>query len=69
LVDYCDEILTRGPFNWDGASAELNAIPGDTYEVPTLISRDGVHPSNPKIFFKDFSDGAVRAVDLASAII
>ena len=21
--------------------------PGDEYQVPTLISRDGVHPSNP----------------------
>ena len=61
LVDYCDEILTRRPFDWDGASEEFKAISGDTYEVPTLISRDGVHPSNPKIFFNDFSEAALSS--------
>ena len=61
LVDYCDEILTRRPFDWDGASAEFKTIPGDTYDVPTLISRDGVHPSNPQSFSNDFSEGALSS--------
>jgi hypothetical protein len=28
--------------------------------VLTLISGDGVHPSNPARYFKDYSDEAVR---------
>jgi hypothetical protein len=59
LVDYGDEILTRRPFDWDGASAEFKNAPGGTYEVPTLISKDGVHPSNPRAFLNDFSEEAL----------
>lgn len=59
LVDYCNEILTRRPFDWDGASAEFKNAPGDTYEVPTLISKDGVHPSNPRAYLNDFSGEAL----------
>ncbi|MGZ8938800.1 MAG: SGNH/GDSL hydrolase family protein [Limisphaerales bacterium] len=60
LIDYCDEIMERRPFDWDGASAEFSAEPSETYEVPTLISRDGVHPSNPRIFINDFSEHALE---------
>jgi hypothetical protein len=60
LVDYCDEILSRRPFDWDGASAEFKDVSADPYEVPTLISRDGVHPSNQQNLFNDFSDRALR---------
>ena len=59
LVDYCHEILTRRPFDWDGASAEFKSAPGGTYEVSTLISRDGVHPSNPRAYLNDFSEEAL----------
>jgi len=59
LVDYCHEILTRRPFDWDGASAEFKNAPGGTYEVPTLISMDGVHPSNPRAYLNDFSEEAL----------
>jgi len=59
LIDYCHEILTRRPFDWDGASAEFKNVPGGTYEVPTLISKDGVHPSNPRAFPNDFSEEAL----------
>jgi len=59
LVDYCHEILGRRPFDWDGASAEFKNTPGDTYEVPTLISKDGVHPSNPRAYVNDFSEEAL----------
>ena len=47
LVDYQAEILRRRPLDWDGALDQFKASPGDEYNVPTLIARDGVHPSNP----------------------
>ncbi len=59
LIDYCDEILQRRANDWDGASATFKGVPGDTYEVPTLISRDGIHPSNPQKYFNDFSEEAL----------
>ncbi len=46
LVDYFGEIVKRRPDDWDGSLAKFKDIPGDTYNVPTLIARDGVHPSN-----------------------
>ena len=30
------------------ALPQFKGVPGSEYEVPTLISRDGVHPSNPQ---------------------
>jgi lysophospholipase L1-like esterase len=59
LIDFCDEILERRRFDWDGSAAEFIQIAGDTYEVPTLISRDGVHPSNPARWQNDFSETAL----------
>jgi lysophospholipase L1-like esterase len=47
LVDYFGEVLKRRPDDWDGAMAKFKDVPGDAYNVPTLIARDGVHPSNP----------------------
>ena len=47
LVDYQQAILDRRPTDWDGALAQFKDAPGDEYQVPTLIARDGVHPSNP----------------------
>ena len=58
LVDYHAEILARRPNDWDGATAFTPG--GDPYEVLTLISGDGVHPSNPAKYFKDYSDEALR---------
>jgi hypothetical protein len=48
VVDYFAEILKRRPDDWDGALAKFKGSPGDEYQVPTLIARDGVHPSNPQ---------------------
>jgi len=57
LIDYHAEILKRRPNDWDGTTA---AVPdGNPYEVFTLISGDGVHPSNPARYFKDYSDEAL----------
>jgi hypothetical protein len=60
LLDYFGEILKRRPDDWDGSLPQFKGSPGDEYQVPTLIARDGVHPSNPKQFFGDYSDEALR---------
>jgi len=59
LIDYAREIEARRPFDWDGSAPAFKAVPGDTYEVPTLISRDGVHPSNPSASANNFSTEAL----------
>ena len=48
LIDYQAEILKRRPDDWDGALPKFKDVKGSEYEVPTLIARDGVHPSYPK---------------------
>jgi lysophospholipase L1-like esterase len=48
LVDYQAEILKRRPEDWDGTLSKFKDPPGDDYQVPTLLARDGVHPSNPR---------------------
>jgi lysophospholipase L1-like esterase len=56
LVDYFAEVLRRRPGDWDGSLEKFRDAPGDEYQVPTLISRDGVHPSHPRDFVRDFSE-------------
>lgn len=58
LIDYQAEILKRRPEDWDGRLLKFKGIK-DVYEVPTLISRDGVHPSNPKAH-RDFSEESLN---------
>jgi len=58
LVDYHAEILKRRPDDWDGALEKFSDFKG--YDVPTLIARDGVHPSNPKRYTGDYSAEALR---------
>jgi lysophospholipase L1-like esterase len=48
LIDYSAEILKRRPNDWDGSKLKTDVK--DVYQVPTLISGDGVHPSNPSKF-------------------
>jgi lysophospholipase L1-like esterase len=60
LTDYHAEIVKRRPDDWDGSLAKFKG-PGDVYDVPTLISGDGVHPSAPKQFNGDFSVEALRS--------
>jgi GDSL-like lipase/acylhydrolase family protein len=59
LLDYFSEILKRRPDDWDGSLPQFKGSPGDEYQVPTLIARDGVHPSNPRQFLGDYSDVAL----------
>lgn len=59
LVDYFEAILQRRPNDWDGSLPQFKDTPGDEYQVPTLIARDGVHPSNPRQF-ADYSEASLR---------
>ncbi|MHB8900768.1 MAG: SGNH/GDSL hydrolase family protein, partial [Thermoguttaceae bacterium] len=59
LVDFHAEILRRRPDDWDGALDRFAAFQG--YDVPTLIARDGVHPSNPARYRADYSPEALNA--------
>jgi len=58
LTDYHAEILKRRPDDWDGAMEKFSQYQG--YDVPTLISRDGVHPSNPRKYVGDYSAEGLR---------
>jgi lysophospholipase L1-like esterase len=60
LIDYFDEVLKRRREDWDGSLPPFKGLPGDEYQVPTLIARDGVHPSNPSRYVNDFSEEALR---------
>ena len=59
LIDYHAEIMKRRPDDWNGALDRFKSY--DDYEVPTLISRDGVHPSWPMRFQNDFSEESLRS--------
>lgn len=59
LIDYFGEVLRRRPDDWDGTLEKFRDVPGDEYQVPTLISRDGVHPSYPRTAAGDFSEASL----------
>jgi hypothetical protein len=60
VIDYFGECLKRRPDDWDGALPKFKDTPGNEYEVPTLIARDGVHPSNPSKF-RDYSEESLKS--------
>jgi hypothetical protein len=57
LTDYHAEILRRRPTDWDGALPQFSRY--QDYDVPTLLARDGVHPSYPKRYQNDYSEEAL----------
>jgi lysophospholipase L1-like esterase len=57
LIDYFEEVMQRRPTDWDGTLPQFRDVHGDEYQVPTLISRDGVHPSNPELYSDFGPDG------------
>jgi lysophospholipase L1-like esterase len=59
LIDYQAEILNRRPDDWDGTLPKFKGVE-DVYQVPTLISGDGVHPSNPQTH-RDFSQDSLNS--------
>lgn len=60
VIDYYAEIMRRRPDDWDGRLEKFGK-PRDVYQVPTLISADGTHPSNPKQYVNDFSEEALSS--------
>ncbi len=58
LVDYFEEVVKRRPDDWDGSLPKFKGAT-DAYQVPTLISGDGVHPSNPKQY-QDYSEESLN---------
>ncbi|MBM4035892.1 MAG: DNRLRE domain-containing protein [Planctomycetes bacterium] len=60
VIDYYGEIMRRRPDDWDGRLEKFGK-PKDCYQVTTLISGDGTHPSNPKQFVNDFSEEALSS--------
>jgi galactitol-specific phosphotransferase system IIB component len=62
LIDYYAEILRRRPDDWNGRLPKFaTAGKKDEYAVPTLVSGDGTHPSNPKQFAGDWSEEALSS--------
>lgn len=59
LIDFHADILERRPNDWDGAMDKFSQYKG--YDVPTLLARDGVHPSNPKQYQDDYSTEGMRS--------
>jgi lysophospholipase L1-like esterase len=60
LSDYFAEIVKRRPDDWDGRLPKFKEFAKNVYEVPTLVSGDGVHPSNPSKF-RDYSEESLRS--------
>jgi hypothetical protein len=59
LVDFHGEVLKRRPDDWDGTLPQFQDRDGDEYQVPTLIARDGIHPSNPS-HYADYAPESLR---------
>ena len=59
LIDYHAEVLARRPNDWDGHLEKFNRYEG--YDVPTLIARDGVHPSYPNKYQNDYSEESLSS--------
>jgi lysophospholipase L1-like esterase len=57
LIDFHAEVLKRRPDDWDGALEKFAQYEG--YDVPTLLARDGVHPSHPQKYSDDYSPEAL----------
>ena len=57
LIDYHREILKRRPEDWNGSLEKFAQWNG--YNVPTLLARDGVHPSQPEKYRNDYSEEAL----------
>jgi len=58
LIDFHAEIMARRPDDWNGALDKFAEWEG--YDVPTLIARDGVHPSHPEAYRSDYSEEALN---------
>lgn len=61
VIDFNAGVLIRRHLDWDGALPQFKATDPkqSEYDVPTLIARDGVHPSNPKDY-QDYSTDSLK---------
>jgi hypothetical protein len=57
LIDFYAHAVHRRPQDWDGATEAFREF--EQWEVPTIISRDGVHPSNPATWRHDYSEAGL----------
>jgi len=60
VCDFYRECLQRRPEDWNGALPQFREGMTDKFEVRTLISGDGEHPSRPKDFANDYSEEALK---------
>lgn len=54
LIDFYAHVVNRRSNDWDGALPQFESF--GQWEVPTIISRDGVHPSNPGAWKGDYTE-------------
>lgn len=59
VEDFFQAVITRRPDDWDGSAEKFKGGPGG-YDVPTLISADGVHPTAPKKYANDYSEEGLK---------
>ncbi len=58
LIDFHAKIMKRRPEDWNGAMEKFSQWEG--YNVPTLLARDGAHPSHPEKYRGDYSKDALN---------
>ena len=51
--------MRRRPDDYNGRLEKFDKYKG--YDVPTIISRDGTHPSNPEMYRNDWGQEALSA--------
>jgi len=54
LIDFYAHVINRRPKDWDGSLPQYAGF--SQWEVPTIISKDGVHPSNPQQWRGDYTE-------------
>ena len=54
LIDFHAHVVNRRPQDWDGTLEQFEGF--SQWEVPTIISKDGVHPSNPQQWQSDYTE-------------
>jgi hypothetical protein len=64
LIDLYKEMVTRRPDDWDGKLKKFDEGGWKGYNVPTMIARDGIHPSFPKKWQRDWSEEGLRSCGL-----
>ena len=64
LIDLYREMVTRRPNDWDGRLKKFDEGGWKGYNVPTMIARDGIHPSFPSKYQRDWSDEGLRRCGL-----